>query len=86
MRSERFAARLAAVVVRRPGRVLGAALALAAAGLALLATRLGIETSRTALLSRDAPHNRRFLAYRDAFARQDDLMVVVRAPTPRAAS
>jgi hypothetical protein len=68
---------LASVIVRRPGRVLAAGLALTAlAGVA--ASRLRIETDLAALLPRDAPAAADYRAFLETFGGFEKVFVVVR--------
>lgn len=51
---------------------------------AWVASGLGVSTSRTALVSEDNPHWRRYMAFAHAFGIPEDLVVVVKGEDPKA--
>ena len=65
------------VISSRPWWVLGIAVALAAASVAVTAMHLQFQANRNDLLSRSLPWNQRFIEWGDTFAGNDDVFVVV---------
>ncbi|MFO0796882.1 MAG: MMPL family transporter [Gemmataceae bacterium] len=79
-RLTRLVAAVVAAVSRRPRLTLAVCLSLAAASVALAATRLDYRTQRNDLLSADKPGQQRWQRYLDAFGEDDDMVVVAEGP------
>ena len=75
--------RLAGWSTNRPRAVLFAVAVLTVPA-AWLALGLGVSTSRTALVSPDNPHWRRYMAFAQAFGIPEDLVVVAKGDDPEA--
>lgn len=67
-------------LLENPRLVLIVAAVLAVGAAALAATQMGFRGSRLDLLDPNSGYNRRWLAYLDAFGREDDIVIVVEGP------
>ena len=75
---------LTRLVLKSPQSVIAITIALAAACIVLAVGWMGFRTSRLDLLNPRSAFNQRWLAYLDEFGDQDDVVVVVDAPTEAA--
>jgi hopanoid biosynthesis associated RND transporter like protein HpnN len=72
------------LILRAPGLVFSAGVALALVSVLVALNGLTFKTSRLDLLSPRSEYNQRWLAYLDEFGNRDDAVVVIRSDDPKA--